>query len=700
MTVEPGEDVQVTIAASNYGGAGAISEMLPSGFTYKTSSLTRRGSGQELRFILTGQNSLTYTVAASSVEGDHTFSGVLKRVGETDFPIGGASSVTVEAASGSTPSAERSFDNMTVEPGEDVQVTIAASNYGGAGAISEMLPSGFTYKTSSLTRRGSGQELRFILTGQNSLTYTVAASSVEGDHTFSGVLKRVGETDFPIGGASSVTVEAASGSTPSAIRSFDNMTVEPGEDVQVTIAASNYGGAGAISEMLPSGFTYKTSSLTRRGSGQELRFILTGQNSLTYTVAASSVEGDHTFSGVLKRVGETDFPIGGASSVTVEAASGSTPSAIRSFDNMTVEPGEDVQVTIAASNYGGAGAISEMLPSGFTYKTSSLTRRGSGQELRFILTGQNSLTYTVTASSVEGDHTFSGVLKRVGETDFPIGGASRVTVRAPQPVPPTPQPVPPTPQPVNRPPVFRSVAAVSVAENTTTVVRVRATDSDSRDTVTGYAIRGGADSGKFSIVAATDELSFTTAPDFENPADAGANNEYVVAVRATSGAGGRARTTTRTITVTVVNVDEMGTVTLSSTAPRVGAAITASVTDPDGVVTGETWQWARSADGSTGWADTGATSAAYTPVQADEDNYLRATASYTDGEGSGKSAEAVSDNAVAAVSAGVPGDTNNDGMIDKPEVIAAYRAYVADPSDKTEMIAIFQQYVRAAAGSQ
>ena len=57
-------------------------------------------------------------------------------------------------------------------------------------------------------------------------------------------------------------------------------------------------------------------------------------------------------------------------------------------------------------------------------------------------------------------------------------------------------------------------------------------------------------------------------------------------------------------------------------------------------------------------------------------------------------------NAVAAVSAGVPGDTNNDGMIDKPEVIAAYRAYVADPSDKTEMIAIFQQYVRDAAGSQ
>ena len=306
-----------------------------------------------------------------------------------------------------SPMPERSFDNMTVEPGEDVRVTIAVSNYGGAGAISEMLPSGFTFKESSLTRRGSGQELRFILTGQTSLSYTVTASSVEDDHLFSGVLKRVGESDFPIGGASTVKVEAASGSTPMAERSFDNMTVEPGEDVLVTIAVSNYGGAGAISEMLPSGFTFKESSLTRRGSGQELRFILTGQTSLSYTVTASSVEDDHLFSGVLKRVGESDFPIGGASTVKVEAASGSTPMAERSFDNMTVEPGEDVLVTIAVSNYGGAGAISEMLPSGFTFKESSLTRRGSGQELRFILTGQTSLSYTVTASSVEDDHLFS-----------------------------------------------------------------------------------------------------------------------------------------------------------------------------------------------------------------------------------------------------------------------------------------------------
>ena len=41
-----------------------------------------------------------------------------------------------------------------------------------------------------------------------------------------------------------------------------------------------------------------------------------------------------------------------------------------------------------------------------------------------------------------------------------------------------------------------------------------------------------------------------------------------------------------------------------------------------------------------------ATDAAYTPVEADDGYYLRATVSYTDGHGTGKSAMMVTDNAV------------------------------------------------------
>ena len=84
-------------------------------------------------------------------------------------------------------------------------------------------------------------------------------------------------------------------------------------------------------------------------------------------------------------------------------------------------------------------------------------------------------------------------------------------------------------------------------------------------------------------------------------------------------------------------MEEQGTVTLNPDRPLVGTALTASLTDPDGGVTGETWQWSRSdaADGTfTGIG--GATRASYTPVEADEGMYLKITVTYTDGHGPGQ----------------------------------------------------------------
>ena len=99
------------------------------------------------------------------------------------------------------------------------------------------------------------------------------------------------------------------------------------------------------------------------------------------------------------------------------------------------------------------------------------------------------------------------------------------------------------------------------------------------------------------------------------------------------------------------------------------------MTDADGRPTGTTfntdlttdvddtntkWQWSRSTRATGGWtdiendpdttADEGALAktASYTPSGDDVGMYLRATATYDDGEGKGKSAEAVSANPVQA----------------------------------------------------
>ena len=101
------------------------------------------------------------------------------------------------------------------------------------------------------------------------------------------------------------------------------------------------------------------------------------------------------------------------------------------------------------------------------------------------------------------------------------------------------------------------------------------------------------------------------------------------------------------VTINVNNVDETGTVSMSTTWPRERTTLSASLTDPDGSVSDTSWQWARSANGSTGWRDiVRARSNRYTPVANDVGNYLRATVTYTDGHDSGKEAAVVSTNRV------------------------------------------------------
>ena len=104
--------------------------------------------------------------------------------------------------------------------------------------------------------------------------------------------------------------------------------------------------------------------------------------------------------------------------------------------------------------------------------------------------------------------------------------------------------------------------------------------------------------------------------------------------------------------ISVSNVEEAGSVSLSSVQPQVGRELTASVSDPDSPtgVTDVSWQWERSADGSNGWSDiSGASSDRYTPVTNDAGDHLRARVSYTDGHGAGKSTVSNPTDAVRAI---------------------------------------------------
>ena len=173
----------------------------------------------------------------------------------------------------------------------------------------------------------------------------------------------------------------------------------------------------------------------------------------------------------------------------------------------------------------------------------------------------------------------------------------------------------------------------------------------------------GADAGKFVDIAAVGEaaageLTFKAQPDYEAPGDADKDNVYEVTLVAADAEGHRA---TKDVRVTVTNADDMGTVTLSRTQPRVGVQVKATLSDPDGSISGLRWQWYRgtsivAADAAAlsvcADADSDncrikdATSDTYTPTADDGDPNedgtfddgltLNAVASYTDGHDENK----------------------------------------------------------------
>ena len=204
-----------------------------------------------------------------------------------------------------------------------------------------------------------------------------------------------------------------------------------------------------------------------------------------------------------------------------------------------------------------------------------------------------------------------------------------------------------TVDPVDEPPVVTGDAAVSIEEGGAVLVGTyQATDSE--NATIAWQPLAGDDEDKFEFTASNGRLAFKVAPDYEDAADSGGDNVYDVTLGVSAGG----HTTTFDVAVTVTNKDEAGAVGFSSPRPQAEADYTATLSDPDGVVS-TTWTWERSTSRSGPWTTlTGATAAAttsvYRPVAGDVGHYLRVTAGYTDGHGPNKSRVLVSANSVRA----------------------------------------------------
>ena len=252
--------------------------------------------------------------------------------------------------------------------------------------------------------------------------------------------------------------------------------------------------------------------------------------------------------------------------------------------------------------------------------TASFTIDGSTGQLRVAsgvqLDYEGKRSYRVTVSVTDGrDH--------LGDDDMGAIDARRnVTINV---------------NDVNEAPVVTGDAAPSVQENSDRAVATFTAKDPERDTLTWTV------SGNDFWVSDRGQLYFRTPPSFEG------QTTYSATVAATDDDATAPLSGSLDVTVTVTDIEERGVVTLSPPRGWDGTGFTAELADGDGVTGSIIWRWERSSNRSSWTAIPGATSSSYTATVDDVNQYLRVTASYDDGRGAGKDAEARLSGRIGAV---------------------------------------------------
>ncbi len=257
------------------------------------------------------------------------------------------------------------------------------------------------------------------------------------------------------------------------------------------------------------------------------------------------------------------------------------------------------------------------------YRSASSTPEAIAEDLTqseyadLAVTSGTTYTYQVVAVVNGGEATWSGLVEATAPNQPPIFDDGNMTTRSV----------------AERTPANRDIGAPVVA-------------TDPEDDDLTYSL-GGPDAAFFTLTSGSSggQLQTQAALDYET------RDRYAVTVsvrdsKATDHTPDMETDDEILVTITVSNVNEAGRVKLSPSPPREQQALTATLSDLDGLVAASIlWEWARSADGNT-WTEitaaaaSGTAVATYTPQAVDVGHYVRATASYTDGHGMGQAESA------------------------------------------------------------
>ncbi|MGW8461486.1 beta strand repeat-containing protein [Pseudomonas sp. CLCA07] len=507
-------------------------------------------SSENLDFLRAGETiSFSYTVVATDDSGTGNAASAAQTVtitltGTNDQPTltitdpTGAMSEGNGAAtlsdSGALSFADLdSHDTVTVSQSANHDIAWSGGTLGAAQAAA--LVAGFSVDQAGWTY-SSSENLDFLSAGETiSFSYTVVASDDSGTGNAASAPQTVtititGSNDAPV--LSFATGNAAGAvqedTTLSVSGQFSSADIDHDATATWSIAGSNTGTFGSIAVDSSGQWTYTLANGTD-GVASAVQSLKAGEShDEVFSVQVSDgLGGVDTQLVTITVTGSNDAAVLSSASVTLSE----TNAPLTTGGSLTISDIDSPESFQAQSNTAGSyGQFSIGTGGAWTYVANSAHNEFAA-----------GTTYTDTFAVNSADGTLTSVTVHIaGSNDSPTitsngGGAT---------------------------------ASINVAENTTAVSTVAATDVDLPAQTLSYSIVGGADAAKFSIVSGTGVLSFISAPNFEAPTDSGTNNVYDVIVRASDGT----LFDDQAIAVTVTGVNDNSPVITSN-----GGGTTASV---------------------------------------------------------------------------------------------------------------------------
>jgi hypothetical protein len=532
-------------------------------------------------------NTVTYSISGGADAGRFTINpttGALSFVSAPDFEAptdAGANNVydVIVQASDGTGGTDTQAIAVTVTNQNDTPPAIT-SNGGGTNAAISMGENVAAVTTVVANDPDPGASLTYsIIGGADSARFTINA--VTGALTF------VSTPDFE------TPADAGANNVYDVIVQVSDGTYTDSQTIAVTITnqneapaiTSNGGGTTAAVSIAENTTAVATVAATDQDAGSTQSYsIVGGVDAAHFTINSST--GVLTFASAPNFESPTDSGANNVYDVTVRVSDGLGGTDDQAIAVTVTNQNEAPSIT---SNGGGANAAISIAENGVAVTTVAASDPDAGASLTYTITGgADAGRFTINAAT--GALTFVSTPNFEAPADVGANNVYDVVVQVSDGTFTDSQTIAVTVTNQNEAPAITSngggtTAAVSIAENTTAVTTVTATDQDAGATQS-YSIVGGVDSGHFTINSSTGALTFVSAPNFESPTDSGGNNVYDVTVRVSDGLGG---TDDQAVAVTVTNQNEApsitsnggGTTSSISMTENSTAVTTVTAVDPD-----------------------------------------------------------------------------------------------------------------------